>query len=231
MQTQSRPVIGVVPSFDMGEGAIFFPGPKTERLYIRTEYTHVLVSVGALPLILSPDMPLDMVTELCDGIVISGGFDIDATLYGGTNNGSEPIEPIKRFMWEERLIGACDDSKIPILGICYGMQRLNIFYGGSLYQDISSSLASALQHNNTEHEISFYENFLGVQTGEKRTVASRHHQAVDQLADGFTSAAIAPDGIVEAMEGRGHFGMQWHPESDTTGIHMYRAFVEHCLKQ
>jgi putative glutamine amidotransferase len=225
-----RPTIGIVPSFDMGEGAVYFPGPKTERLYIRTEYTHVLVSVGAMPIILSPDMPLHMIADLCDGVVISGGFDIDAALYGQTKLTEEPVEPIKRFMWEERLIAACDESNIPILGICYGMQRLNIYYGGTLLQDIPTLLADSIEHNNAEHAIEFYENFLGIVKQEVRSVASRHHQAINMLADGFNVAAAAPDGIIEAIEGRGHFGMQWHPESDSTGIHMYRAFVEHCMR-
>lgn len=228
MQKTSRPVIGVVPSFDVGDGPIYFPGPKTERIYIRTEYTHVLTSVGALPLILSPDMPLDMVTELCDGIVISGGFDIDSTMYGETQATKEPVEPIKRFMWEERLIAACDDAQVSILGICYGMQRLNLFYGGSLLQDINSAMADNIGHMETMHPVMFQKNFLGVGESQIHTINSRHHQAVDRLAVGFEVAATAPDGIVEAMEGRGHFGMQWHPESDARGIHMYRAFVEHC---
>lgn len=224
----SRVVIGVVPSFDDGEGVVIFPGPKTERIYIRTEYVHVLASVGAVPLILSPDMPLDMVKELCDGVVISGGFDIDASAYGEERLGNEPLEPMKRFMWEERLIEACDEAGIPIFGICYGMQRLNIYYGGSLYQDIETSFAGALPHMETIHSIRFDEPFLGLKAGDRYDINSRHHQAVNVLADGFSIAAAAPDGIIEAIKGRGHFGVQWHPESDETGIHMYRAFVEHC---
>ena len=224
-----RPTIGIVPSFDMGEGAVYFPGPKTERIYIRTEYSHVLVSVGALPIILSPDMPLEMITDLCDGVVISGGFDIDAALYGQTPATEAPVEPIKRFMWEERLIAACDESKIPILGICYGMQRLNVYYGGTLLQDIPSLLPDSIEHNDSEHQIEFFQKFLGIKPHEIHHVASRHHQAVNSLAEGFTVAAEAPDGIIEAVEGRGHFGMQWHHESDSTGIHIYRAFIEHCL--
>lgn len=226
----SHPTIGIVPSFDMGENAVYFPGPKAERLYIRTEYTHVLVSVGALPLILSPDMPLEMITSLCDGIVISGGFDIDAALYGQTITTDAPLEPIKRFMWEERLIAACDEKKIPILGICYGMQRLNVYYGGSLLQDIPTLLPDSIEHNEAEHPIVFHKNFLGIKQHEIHQVASRHHQAINSLAKGFSVAAEAPDGIIEAVEGRGHFGMQWHPESDSTGIHIYRAFIEHCRR-
>lgn len=223
-----KPVIGIVPSFDDGEGAIYFPGPKTERLYIRSEYTHVLASVGAVPVILSPDMSLDAIAELCDGIVISGGFDIAAVTYGEEQLTDEPVEPIKRYMWEEVLIAACDKAQIPILGICYGMQRLNLYYGGSLYQDINTSLSENIGHMETIHTVTFTDSFLGISEGTVSQVNSRHHQAVDRLADGWHVCAMAPDGIIEAAEGHGHFGMQWHPESDETGAHTYRAFVEAC---
>ena len=226
----SRPVIGIVPSFDDGDGVVIFPGPRTERVYLRTEYMRVLASVGATPLVLSPDMPLDVVPELCDGVVISGGFDNDASAYGEERLGNEPLEPMKRFMWEERLIEACDEAKIPIFGICYGMQRLNIYYGGSLYQDIPTSFADAMPHMDVDHQITFNHAFLGLKEGASYEINSRHHQAVNVLADGFMVAANAPDGIVAAIIGRGHFGVQWHPESDETGIHMYHAFVEHCKK-
>jgi putative glutamine amidotransferase len=230
MGKTERVVIGIVPSFDEGDGVVIFPGPKTERVYLRTEYMRVLASVGAVPLILSPDMPLEMVAELCDGVVISGGFDIDASAYGEERLGNEPLEPMKRFMWEERLIDTCDKTKIPIFGICYGMQRLNIYYGGSLFQDIPTAFSDALPHMESVHTIEFYESFLGLDSGALYSINSRHHQAINVLADGFSIAAAAPDGIIEAIKGRGHFGVQWHPESDETGVHMYRAFVEHCKK-
>ena len=197
-------MIGVVPSFDDGDGVVLFPGPKTERIYIRTEYLRVLASVGAVPIVLSPDMSLGMVKDICDGVVISGGFDIDSSAYGEAQLGNEPLEPMKRFMWEERLIEACDAAKIPIFGICYGMQRLNIYYGGSLHQDIDTSLSANIGHMETMHDIEFLEPFLGLTRGQIYEINSRHHQAINLLADGFRVAAEASDGIIEAIKGRGH---------------------------
>lgn len=222
-----KPVIGLVPSFDDGSGTVMFDD-QTERVYVRTEYTQVLVSVGAIPLILSPDMPPEMVTELCDGVVISGGFDIAPTFYGQEQLTDQPLEPIKRYMWEEVLIDACDRSGVPILGICYGLQRLNLFYGGSLLQDIDTIIPENVGHMNTIHEISFSEDFLGMSKGVQKRINSRHHQAIDELAQGWRVCAEASDGVIEAARGGRHFGMQWHPESDETGVHMYRAFVEYC---
>lgn len=218
-------MIGIVPSFD--EGNNIPAGGDVKRIYIRHEYTNLLAQVGVVPLILHPDMPLETITELCDGIVISGGEDIEPHFYGADPVPSTRFnEPKSRFIWEMELIEACDKTNTPILGICYGMQRLNVHYGGTLIQDIPTAVPGNIGHDRTEHEVTFTSDFLGMQG--TRVVASRHHQAIDRLAAGFTVVATAPDGIAEAMLGHGHFGMQWHPESDTTGIHAYQAFVDHC---
>lgn len=227
--TKTKPVIGIVPSFD--EGAhIPAGGGNIKRIYIRHEYTHMLAQVGAVPLVLNPDMSVQEVVELCDGVVLSGGEDINPRFYG-----QEPLdqprpryyEPDSRFEWETELIKACDATKLPILGICYGLQRLNVHYGGTLLQDIETLRPENIGHDLTEHDIKINGTFLGMKGAHR--IASRHHQAIDRLALGLTIKAEAPDGIIEAIQGHGHYGMQWHPESDETGAHVYRAFVEHCL--
>lgn len=223
----AQPVIGIVPSFDEGDNIP--AGGDVKRIYIRHEYMSRIAAAGAIPVILHPEMTLPVITELCDGIVISGGEDIESHFYG-----AEPIpstrfnEPKSRFVWEMELIEACDKSDIPILGVCYGLQRLNVHYGGTLIQDIPTALPNNVGHDVTEHEVTFDGEFLGMSG--VHVVASRHHQAIDTLATGFTVKATAPDGIIEAIEGNGHYGMQWHPESDSTGLHTYRSFVELCSK-
>jgi putative glutamine amidotransferase len=239
----NRPVIGIVPSFD--DGINIPAGGDVKRIYIRHEYMQAVENAGAVPVILHPNMSFDVITKLCDGIVISGGGDIDPTTYG-----QEPIpeamfsqvernhevlsvirfeEPSRRFEWEKQLIEACDGARIPILGICYGMQRLNVHYGGTLFQDIPIQHPNNIGHDVTEHEIRFVMPFFGMDG--THTIASRHHQAVDQLAEGFSAVATAPDGILEAISGHGHFGMQWHPESDATGLAIYSEFVRHCASR
>lgn len=223
------PVIGIAPSFDSG---ILIPGGAIDRLFLRREYTSLLASVGAVPLILSPDMPMSAVMELCDGVVISGGEDIAPELYGSERIPEVVrVEPIERFEWETELVEACDQKKVPILGICYGMQRLNIHYGGTLIQDIPRYIPQNTGHWKTTHRITFTHDFLGMKELGVFEINSRHHQAVERLAEGFTVSATAPDGIIEAIAGHGHFGMQWHPESDETGAHIYRGFIEECLRR
>lgn len=221
----AQPVIGIVPSFD--EGNNIPAGGDVKRIYIRHEYMNRLAAAGAVPLILHPDMSCETITDLCDGVVISGGEDIEPHFYG-----AEPMpsmrfnEPKTRFVWEMELIEACDKARLPILGICYGLQRLNVHYGGSLIQDIPTAVPENVGHDVTEHAVTFARPFLSMSG--THTVASRHHQAVERLATGFDVAATAEDGIIEAIVGHGHFGMQWHPESDATGLHVYQAFVDHC---
>jgi len=238
----TQPVIGIVPSFD--EGMNIPAGGDVKRIYIRHEYMRNLHEAGAVPIVLHPDMSFESIVQLCDGIVISGGGDISPETYG-----QEPLpdamftqvernhevlsiirfeEPASRFEWEKKLIDVCDEAKLPILGICYGMQRLNVHYGGTLLQDIPIQRPGNVGHDVTEHDIEFNGTFLGMEGS--HMVASRHHQAVDVLAEGFEVKASAADGIIEAIEGHGHFGMQWHPESDATGLHTYRRFVEICSK-
>lgn len=223
---KQQPVIGITPALDM---AVKLPLSQATH-YLRREYTELLASIGAVPLILNIDMPLDYTIEQCDGFLISGGEDIDPSLYK-----EEPLEAISalrepriRTEWEYDLLAACDRSGKPVLGICYGMQLLNIYYGGSLYQDISQEVPDAIGHQLTTHDVTFSQDFLGYGEGESMPIASRHHQAVDTLGEGVAVAARAPDGVIEAMTVKNHFGMQWHPESDITGARVYRAFVERC---
>jgi putative glutamine amidotransferase len=207
-------------------------GGAIERIYLRREYTSLLASVGAVPLILNADMQLEDTLALCDGIVISGGEDIPPELYAAERIPEVVrVEPIERFEWETGLIEACDREKVPILGICYGMQRLNVHYGGTLIQDIDSYLPENVGHWRTMHDITFTHDFLSMRETGVHEINARHHQAIGRLAEGFNVCATAPDGIIEAIEGHGHYGMQWHPESDSTGAHVYRSFAEECLRR
>lgn len=236
IRDQSHPIIGIVPCFD--EGVLISGCEPAKQVYIRRDYLDTLANVGAVPVIITPEMPLDRLVSICDGIVIAGGHDIDPQNYGEdslpdikySESQERYIEPSDRYTWEKDLIDVCDEKGLPILGICYGMQRLNLHYGGTLVQDIVREFGTQTVHTSGYHAVTFSDNFLGIKKGSMRNVPSRHHQAVGRLAEGAKICARTDDGIVEAIIHGNHFGMQWHPESDITGVHVYRAFVEQCMQ-
>lgn len=224
-----RPIIGITMCFDnanlINEGV--------DYSYIRRGYGVAVQRAGGEPIFLDPSIDPLVAAKLCDGIVISGGQDIDPALYQQTLQTDEPQEPRTRTDWENKLIDACDEWSRPILGICYGEQLLNVHYGGTLYQDISHACDNPLGHGTSQksvyHAVTFSQDFADYTAGDTVTVAARHHQAVDQLAPGFTVAAHADDGCIEAIIGNGHLGVQWHAESDKTGEVIYAAFIQRCL--
>lgn len=226
-----QPLIGITmayDNYDLIRGGI-------EYSFIRREYGEQVKEAGGQPIFL--DCSIDPITaaQLCDGIIISGGEDINPLFYGQKQQGTAIMEPTARTLWERQLINACDDYRVRILGVCYGEQLLNVHYGGTLYQDIADERGSTLSHgtvkNAAMNEVMFQKDFLGFLAGERVETAHRHHQAVRHLAPDFKAIANAEDGTIEAIAGRGHYGIQWHAESDGTAHRIYSAFVTKCRTQ
>jgi putative glutamine amidotransferase len=221
-----KPVIGITMSFDKS-GLV---RPDVDYNLIRREYSEQLKAAGASPIFLDNTIDPEVAAELCDGIVISGGEDIDPKIYGQDAKYVKVIEPTERTLWERQLINACDQRNVRILGICYGSQLLNIHYGGTLYQDIAAETGSHLDHGKSTapamHKVTFKNDFLGFKNDQVVESAARHHQAVHKLGKGMEAAAVAEDGIIEAIAGNGHFGVQWHAESDGTASQIYSSFVK-----
>lgn len=223
-----QPVIGVTMCLDQDT----HPTQGVEYSRVRREYGKVLQRVGAQPIFLEATIDPLVAAQLCDGIVITGGHDIDSLMYGQEKRSDRANEPRERTQWERQLIAACDEWEVPILGVCYGEQLLNVHYGGTLHQDIAEDYGSALNHGSSTdpvlHTITFEKDFLGYGRGQRTDGVGRHHQAVDQLAPGFEVVARAEDGSIEAIRGNGHYGIQWHAEVDTSGDTIYGEFVRAC---
>jgi putative glutamine amidotransferase len=200
--------------------------------FIRREYGEQVRAAGGQPVFLDAAIDPEVAAELCDGIVISGGEDIDSSLYGKKQLHTHGIEPAERTTWEIRLINACDKQGKRILGVCYGMQLLNLHYGGSLYQDIKTELGTHTDHGSpggsVMQRVNFADDFLSFSKDDSVQTAHRHHQAVRDIAKGFKAVATTEDGIVEAIAGHGHYGIQWHAESDGTAPTIYGSFVALC---
>lgn len=187
---------------------------------------------GGRPLRLTPTRP-DPPAPL-DGIVISGGDDIDPSLYLGTDDGTAPRDT-PRDKYEIGMIEDALERGIPMLGICRGMQLINVVLGGDLHSDIRH-----LRRITTNRRTPFPVKTLDLVPGsrlrelmgtERARINSLHHQAVDRLGDGLVVAGHDRDGIVQAMEhrdGRWLHGVQWHPEYLPWKAEQRRLFAALC---
>ena len=190
------------------------------------------------------ESPRKVLSEI-HGLLLTGGGDIDPALYGEERHPAiEDAEP-GRDEFELDLARRAVEANLPVLAICRGSQVLNVAFGGTLVQDIPTGVDSTLKHavrepkNEMAHDVrvvpgSRLAQLLGESIAADQTcrVNSRHHQSVARLGRGLEPSAVAPDGIVEAIEAPGaHFciGVQWHPENFVGSGEfggLFTAFVE-----
>jgi len=230
----SKPIIGI------GSDILTTPGMR-DRAYVYTTYVESLRKAGAVPVLIPPqaENATDVVESL-DGVLLAGGDDCDPTLYGEEPHPTvEPMDP-RRQSSDLSLAKAARDKGIPTLGICLGLQVMNVAAGGTLVQDIDSQLKTEIEHvsepeDRARHDVHI-EN--GTQLSKilggtaEMNVNSSHHQAIKRVGDGLRETAHAPDGIVEGLEDPRHpfyVGVQWHPEDmpgETSAASIFGAFVE-----
>lgn len=156
---------------------------------------------------------IETLAKQCDGLLLPGGSDIDPALYGEKAEGISFDPEIDAL--DLALIKAFRKEQKPMLGICRGMQMLNVAMRGSLYLDLDSL---GYHHTHTaqsryDHEIELIgTSYLSLFMQPQELINSYHHQAVDEVGDGLQVIAQAPDGIIEAIAGERILGVQWHPE-------------------
>lgn len=198
-----------------------------DRVAVNAAYVHSLVAAGAVPLMLSqligPDAA-DRALEACDGLLLTGGEDIDPACYGG--GPERPLRTVDqaRDAFELALFRAARQQGLPILGICRGMQLINVALGGTLWQDLPSDRGGAVDHDPaTARDARVHLVRLTPGSRAARALGSTqlspnsfHHQGIRDLAPGLVATAWAPDGLIEAVETAEEdgwlLGIQWHPE-------------------
>ena len=178
-----------------------------------------------------------------DGILFTGGYDIDARLYGSRRHPKVEGVDTDRDRVEIHLVRQLFNSGKPFFGICRGCQVINVAMGGSLYEDLPEQFGGDIPHDNHDHPRNYLAHTVNVQPGSKLAsiltissawVNSLHHQGVNKLAGGLKIAAIASDGLIEAFELVNYpFGLavQWHPEElqeHETMRALFRTFVQSC---
>ncbi|MFB7260226.1 gamma-glutamyl-gamma-aminobutyrate hydrolase family protein [Streptomyces nojiriensis] len=186
---------------------------------VPTGYYELVQAAGGAAVLLPPDEPGSAAEVLSrvDGLVVAGGPDLDPVHYGAARDSRTGAPATVRDHWELALIAAALEADLPLLGICRGMQALNVALGGTLTQHIDG-------HFETPGAISWHPvrpvpgTRYAELVPEEAQVPTYHHQAVDRLGRGLVVSAHAVDGTVEAIEvpdpERWVLGVQWHPERD-----------------
>jgi putative glutamine amidotransferase len=200
---------------------------RQPRVGIYANYLHVLQRVGVVPSLVSPAHEADAVDVLVRagrGLVLSGGEDIDPGRYGEEPTPQLEEVNLARDAMEWRALEIALELDMPVLGICRGMQLINVHLGGTLYQDLGTQRRDFIRHRQEapwghhHHKVqctpgSRLQNILG--DCMPLEINSYHHQAVKDLAPGVRCTAQAEDGLIEAIESEHHrwvVGVQWHPE-------------------
>ena len=191
------------------------------------DYVQSVKKAGGEPRVLDNSQDPDAVVPEIDGLLLTGGLDVDPALYGETPHATTEIAP-ERDRFEIPLSRAAMQADLPIFAICRGVQVLNVAAGGSLVQDIPSAITSDVPHaidmpkDHLAHLISVAPGTTLAEAMEHRadletcSVNSRHHQSVGRVAPSFVTSATSPDGIIEAIEKPDAdfcVGVQWHPEN------------------
>jgi putative glutamine amidotransferase len=225
-------IIGITVSIDHGKTI----RKNHDYLYVKKAYSEAVKRAGGQPILISPDLTPEAAAAICDAVVISGGDDIPPSLYGEQVKAEINQESSERIWWERHVLDLFVRSERPLLGVCYGMQLINVHFGGSLYQDIHAECEKALDHGGagktTFHKVAIDESsslfpLFGAQT----KVCSTHHQGIKKLAPGFRIAALSEDGIIESIERGNLLAVEWHPEADATGDAIYRLLVERAKQK
>ncbi|PLR81470.1 gamma-glutamyl-gamma-aminobutyrate hydrolase [Bacillus canaveralius] len=219
-----------------------------QQLCVSMDNIDALTGTDAVPLVLPNLLDMAMINSIAgrlDGLLVSGGGDIDPTLFGEEPHRNLGIICPERDSFEINIIKKMLVLDKPILAICRGCQILNIAVGGDMYQDIYDQHdRSLLQHAqkaprwHASHYVNVKADSLLFQITQKEKfkVNSFHHQAVRRIPVGFEACAMSSDGVMEAFESKTHafvLGIQWHPESmvmrrDRHSISIFETFIEAC---
>lgn len=229
MASRQKPIIGL--------NADFVPDARRPYHKLYLVYTRAIELAGGIPVVIPVGIGADdlrSTLDRLDGLVLTGGRDIDPALYGEARHETVNTSEAERQEADMCLARAALAHGLPIVGICLGCQLINVALGGSLVQDINTQTASRMAHGPSGdapclHPVKVVSGSLlhSIVRSDSVEVDSSHHQAVKRLGGGVVVTASAEDGTVEAIEVPGSWvvALQWHPERQTDSPEQMAIFV------
>lgn len=231
-----KPIIGIIPLVD----------EEKDSLWMLPGYMNGISEAGGIPIMLPLTSDADDIKELLSkvqGVLFTGGHDVNPAIYNETPINQTVSFCKERDAMESEVLKQALEIDMPLLGICRGIQFINAYLGGTLYQDIPTQFTSKLNHHQSPpydkpvHKVIIKENSRLFSLLKKKSldVNSYHHQAVKDLAPGLSVMSLAEDGLIEAIEIKDKkfaWAFQWHPEfsyvTDEDSLKIFKEFVSHC---
>jgi len=224
----SPPVIGLCTALERARWSVW----DTQAVLLPRNYVDAVQAAGAIALLLPPDAAAvaapDTLLDLLDGLVLAGGSDMDPSTYGAEPHAATIGSVPERDAFELALVNRAIERDMPFLGICRGMQVMNVARGGTLNQHLPDDYGhedhrrSLGSFDNADHEVRLAHGSLAARAthAELHGTKSHHHQGVDRVGEGLEVTGWATlDDLPEAIEVPGNrfsLGVQWHPEADET---------------
>ena len=231
-----RPIIGITSYLERAQTGVW----DTEAAFLPKVYFESVNLAGGIAVLLPPQPVSDgvatAVISRLDGIIVAGGMDVDPARYGQERLTTTDVPRTDRDAWEDALLTAAIEKGVPFLGICRGLQMLNVALGGSLHQHLPDVVGST-RYNLGNGQFADNEVFVApgtkiaelLDSGETLVGKSYHHQAIDALAPGLAVSARSDDGTVQAVELEGAafgIGVQWHPEQANEDLRLFEGLVD-----
>ncbi|MDA0902360.1 MAG: gamma-glutamyl-gamma-aminobutyrate hydrolase family protein [Proteobacteria bacterium] len=240
-----QPLIAIIPDYDKGDKTKYSAYP---HYCIRSNYTDMISDAGALSIIVPYDhKQIDAYLDLVDGLMIVGGdFDISPERYGESDiHPKTKINKVRESFEYEFTEKALQKGDMPILGICNGMQLINILHQGTIIQHIPDheSFMNHEQRSNPDisgndqpyHQVNIEKGskLFDILQDEVINTNSTHHQGVGEVGEQIAICAKASDGMIEAIEHKNHqfcVAVQWHPEYSINAAdkRLFKSFVDAC---
>lgn len=238
----SKPFIGITCDYMMSEKEMSL---GQERYFVSKDFIDSVIDAGGVPVlipIINKEEDMLKIMDTLDGIILSGGFDVNPIYYGEEPTKHVGFTYTPRDLCELFIVKAAIEKDMPILGISRGQQIMTVAFGGKLYQDISDNEDSYVNHfqrasiNDIGHYINIKQGtrLHDIFDTEKLLVNSFHHQAIRTVPQNFIVAATASDGIIEAIEHKNKpiMAVQWHPEimvrKHPVMLKIFEEFIKSC---